>query len=178
MIEGKKVGLRPLESQDVWLLYRWFNDSRVLEDLGAEDMYFCVSMEEEKMVVESITHDHTKQFFIVQLLGSNTPIGIIGLAYINGWTASAELRLVIGEVEHWGMGYGEDAVQILLDNAFKVRNMHRVWLRVAAYNQKAIALYKKCGFVDEGRLRQDHFHKGQWQDALRMSILEEEFRGR
>jgi RimJ/RimL family protein N-acetyltransferase len=30
----------------------------------------------------------------------------------------------------------------------------------------------------EGRRRHDHFHKGRWRDALCMSILEDEFRGR
>ena len=41
MLEGKSVGLRLLETDDAWLLYRWFNDQRVLEDLGAEHLYFA-----------------------------------------------------------------------------------------------------------------------------------------
>ena len=33
MIRGGQVGLRPMVSEDSWLLYKWFNDQRVLENI-------------------------------------------------------------------------------------------------------------------------------------------------
>ncbi len=81
-------------------------------------------------------------------------------------------RVETGEIS------AEEAVRLLLDFAFNSRNMHRIWLRVAEYNRRAIRLYKRSGFVEEGRSRHDHYHKGKWQDALRMSILSSEWRSR
>lgn len=176
MIEGRQVGLRPLETQDVFPLLKWFNDQKVLEDLGAEHIYFCVSLEEEKLVVERMLRDLSSQWFMIVNLEDDKPIGIIGLANEDERNAAAELRIIVGEVDEWGKGKGEDAVRVLLRYAFDVRNLHRIWLRVADYNQRALRLYRKCGFVEEGRSRHDHFHKGQWRDAFRMSLLDSEWR--
>ncbi len=176
MLKGKRVGLRLLESTDSWLMYRWFNDQRVLEDLGAEHMFFATSMEEEAEFVVQMTRDHNSVWFIIEVMEGHEPIGVVGLANIDMRNASAELRIVIGEPSRWDMGFGGEAIGLLLDYGFGTRNLHRIWLRVAAYNKRAISCYRSCGFVDEGVYRQDHFHKGRWQDAHRMSVLEEEHR--
>ena len=176
MLEGKTVGLRPLETTDAWLLHKWFNDQRVLEDLGAEHLYFAVSLEEEGVVVQHMVNDECAVWFIVQTLNEKEPIGIIGLANLDRKIASAEIRIVIGEPSYWGKGIGAEAIDILLEHAFVVRNLHRIWLRVATYNERAISCYKRCGFTMEGRARHDHFHNGEWQDAFHMSILEDEYR--
>lgn len=176
MIEGEKVGLRPLETHDVYHLLKWFNDQRMLEDLGAEHIYFCVSLEEETLIVERMLRDLSSQWFIIVDLKGGEPIGIIGLANADDRNASAEMRIIIGEVDEWGKGKGEDALRTLLGYAFDSRNLHRVWLRVAVYNERALRLYRKCGFVEEGRSRHDHFHRGEWRDAYRMSMLDHEWR--
>lgn len=176
MLRGAKVGLRPLETPDVFSLLKWFNDQRVLEDLGAEHIYFCASLEEEKAMVDKMLQDGRSRYFIIMKLDGNKPIGVIGLTNIDLRNASSELRIIIGEVDEWGKGNGEDAVRILLRHAFDAMNLHRVWLRVAEYNERARRLYARCGFRDEGSLREDHFHKASWRSARIMSILESEWR--
>ncbi len=177
MLRGKRVGLRPLETQDVYSLLKWFNDQRVLEDLGAEHISFAVSLEEEKLILERMLRDVRAQWFVIVKLEDLEAIGIAGLANIDERGASAEMRMIIGEVKDWGKGLGEEALRVLLGFGFDSRNLHRIWLRVAEYNQRAIRLYKKCGFVEEGRFRHDHYHKGEWRDACWMSILDSEWRG-
>ena len=178
MIRGKLVGLRPLETEDVFVLFKWFNDERVLENLGPDNMFFATSLEEEKLAVDNMLRDGHAQYLIVHNLEDNLPVGIVGLANLDERNASAELRVVIGEVGAWDKGKGSDAIQVMLDHAFNVRNLHRVWLRVMEYNKRALRCYEKCGFAVEGRCRHDLYHEGAWRDALRMSILEDEFRGR
>lgn len=167
--------LRPLQSSDAWLLHRWFNDQRVLEDLGAERIDFCVSMDSEHKIVERIISDSDKRFFIIHDLVGGKDIGEIGLDKIDRRNANAELQVIIGEVEYWGKGYGQDAVRTLLAYAFNQLNLHRIYLRVVEYNSRGVECYKACGFRVDGRFRQDHFHKGAYRDALHMSILREEF---
>jgi RimJ/RimL family protein N-acetyltransferase len=35
-----------------------------------------------------------------------------------------------------------------------MRSLRRVWLEVHAENERAIRAYRACGFVEEGRLRE------------------------
>ncbi|HVO78144.1 MAG TPA: GNAT family protein [Methanomassiliicoccales archaeon] len=177
MLEGKLVGLKPLEQADAWLMHKWFNDQRVLEDLGG-DTYFAVSLEEENAFVQHMVNDDKAVWFIVTELKQKEQIGVIGLAAMDERSSSAELRIVIGEPKFWDKGYGSDAIGLVLREAFVARHLHRVWLRVVTYNERAISCYRKCGFTLEGTARHDHFHKGHWSDAHHMSILAGEYRGR
>lgn len=88
---------------------------------------------------------------------------------------NAECIIDIGEKECWGKGYGREALQLLLDYAFLELNLHRVSLRVFSFNEKAIRLYERLGFKDEGRSRQSLYRDGRWHDICHMGILQEEY---
>jgi RimJ/RimL family protein N-acetyltransferase len=53
--------------------------------------------------------------------------------------------------------------------------LHRVSVRVVAYNERAIQAYKKCGFRIEGREREAALVDGVWHDDVIMGVLESEY---
>jgi RimJ/RimL family protein N-acetyltransferase len=175
MLSGKRLGLRPLQTEDVWPLYKWFNDKRVTEDMGAQHTLFYVSLDEEKRAVEKKITSNSERDFIIQLLDGGAPIGLISLNKIDLRNGSAEMQLIIGESKEWGKGYGKEATRLLQDYAFNVLNMHRIHLRVPEYNKRAIACAKGSGFRKDGTFRDDHFHLGAFMSSHLMSILREEF---
>ncbi len=73
-----------------------------------------------------------------------------------------------------GRGYGAEAIRLVLAHAFDI-GLHRVSLRVLSGNIRAIACYRKCGFVEEGREREAAFVRGAWQDDVIMGLLDREF---
>ena len=50
-------------------------------------------------------------------------------------------------------------------------------LAVMSFNERAIACYKKVGFKEAGRLRDNYFLNGKYYDVVYMDILEDEFEG-
>lgn len=58
---------------------------------------------------------------------------------------------------------------------FEEMGLNRIGLGVWAYNDRAIATYRKIGFVDEGRRRQVVFHAGRFHDEVLMSLLRSEW---
>ncbi|MFD4673640.1 GNAT family N-acetyltransferase [Lentzea sp. NPDC058450] len=82
---------------------------------------------------------------------------------------SAGLRIAMWD--GFGRGYGTIALQHVLDHAFHERGLHRVDLEVYDFNERAIHLYKKLGFREEGRLRDALLWDGVFHDAIVMSIL-------
>ena len=87
----------------------------------------------------------------------------------------ARLGVMIGEKQYWSSGYGTDAMRAFLRFVFDEMNLHRVDLTVDADNQRAIACYRKCGFIEEVRLRQALYARGAHRDQLVMGILRDEF---
>ena len=64
------------------------------------------------------------------------------------------------EAEAWAAALADHAAAWVIDVAgrcvgsARTLGLHRVGLRVLAYNDRAIRCYKKCGFREEGRERQ------------------------
>ena len=85
------------------------------------------------------------------------------------------MGIVIGEKEYWSKGYGTDTVRALLRFAFEQMNLNRVELGTFDFNERAQACYRKCGFVEEGRRREDRFIDGRYHDLVIMGILRREW---
>lgn len=105
---------------------------------------------------------------------------IIGVAFLHSIDAQdkrARFAVGIYNKENWNKGYGKELTQTILKYAFGQLMLHKVDLRVLAYNKRAIACYEQCGFVQEGILRENAFINNEWHDDLIMSILCHEFQG-
>ncbi|KAM4067013.1 acetyltransferase (GNAT) domain-containing protein [Hirsutella rhossiliensis] len=75
-------------------------------------------------------------------------------------------------------GYGSEAIAWALDWAFGHAGLHRVGLCTAAFNARALGVYRALGFVDEGRQRQRIRSDGAWHDLVFLSVLEHEWEAR
>jgi RimJ/RimL family protein N-acetyltransferase len=70
---------------------------------------------------------------------------------VKGTTAeSALFRIVIGEKDTWGKGYGTEATRLVAAEAFESLGLSEIRLEVFAYNQRAIAAYTRVGFQVTG----------------------------
>jgi len=103
--------------------------------------------------------------------------GVCGLHTYRSIYRSYELRIIIHDPSTLGKGVGTEATALLCDYAFRRLNAHRVWLGVNADNLAAYKCYKRVGFVEEGRLRDELYVQGKYRDAIRMSVLEHEWHG-
>ena len=103
-------------------------------------------------------------------------IGTVRLHQRDPDNRRARYAIGIFDPTMWGKGLGTEATRLVLSHAFDVLGLHRVDLRVLAFNQRAIACYEKCGFVQEGVEREGALIGGEWHSDLMMSILEQEYR--
>lgn len=102
-------------------------------------------------------------------------IGICGLFGLDPTHRACELGITIGDKAYWGRGYGREAIGLLLDYAFRLLNVHRVYLRVHGRNERGIRTYRACGFVEEGRLRRHVWSNGAYDDLVFMGVLADEW---
>ncbi len=101
-------------------------------------------------------------------------IGHVGLRP-NDEEQCGSYRIGIVNPEYWGKGYGTEVTRLMLRYAFETLGLHRVRLRVTAYNHRARRCYEKCGFRVEGIERESFLVDGEWQDDVLMAILREEW---
>ena len=103
------------------------------------------------------------------------PIGNLGLHAIDETHGRATLGIAIGEKDHWGRGYGTDAIRQVLGYAFRELGLRRVDLHVDEDNVRGIRCYEKCGFVREGLLRGHRLRLGEPVNCVVMAVLREDW---
>jgi RimJ/RimL family protein N-acetyltransferase len=113
--------------------------------------------------------------FCVEALERKELLGHVALWSDDPRNRAATLAVIIGD-EHVGNGYGPEALRILIRYGFVEMGLHRIQLEVYAYNTRAIEVYRKLGFVEEGRRREVVLHDGDFHDEVVMAILEHEWR--
>ncbi|KAI0300402.1 acyl-CoA N-acyltransferase [Russula brevipes] len=74
-----------------------------------------------------------------------------------------------------GKGHWTEITRWLVNHAFRKLAAHRVTLKVHASNERALALYRRVGFVEEGRVKEYNWDDGKWFELVLMVILDKEW---
>ncbi|HYM16737.1 MAG TPA: GNAT family protein [Dehalococcoidia bacterium] len=170
MIEGILINLRPQEMGDVERNARWWADPEFKWLMGRR---YDVPLPAAEAAVREIAGRPVAfdQLWLAIETKDGAHIGNCGLFDVVPEDASANLGIGIGEQAYRSHGYGSDAVRTLVRFAFAEMNLNRVELDVFDYNERAIACYRKCGFVEEGRRRQARYARGVYHDTVVMAVL-------
>jgi RimJ/RimL family protein N-acetyltransferase len=172
MIRGESTNLRAVERSDAGQLHHWFNDPELMRFWGVPGA--TVSGAEIERQIEAWIEDERQMdrpaCFIIETL-DGAEVGIAILGRYEKTHASVEISLMIGERERWGQGLGSDALTSLADTCFDQWNLHRVSLRVEAFNERAQRLYERCGFQRDATLREASYFDGAYQDVVVYSLL-------
>jgi RimJ/RimL family protein N-acetyltransferase len=171
-LTGKRIYLRPLEMTDLQTFYYWFNNPELRQYV---QMPYPVSIEQEREFIDNAMKNTDPIVLAIVLKHADRLIGDIFMSPIDRVHRKASLGIAIGDTNSQSMGYGIEAMQLLIDYAFNTLNLHRLELSVYSFNVRAIKCYRKLGFKEEGRSREAFFGHGQYHDILQMGLLEGEW---
>lgn len=172
VLSGPRVVLRAVVEDDraARQAYGW--DSEIERCFGEERVSGSMTEDEaQEWYAESVrmVADPTCLPWMVEVDGV-----LVGVAFLHSLRPpDQKARYAVGffSVEHLGRGWGGEVTRLVLDHAFDVLGLHRVDLRVLAFNERAIRSYERSGFVVEGRERDSCRLDGVWHDDLIMGIL-------
>jgi RimJ/RimL family protein N-acetyltransferase len=169
---GPLVYLRPLELADAPTLAPLFNDPDVNRFLLR-----ChpMSVADEEEFIRRLSGRTDYLALGIALRDGDRLVGATGLHDLDARNRNAAFGISIGDKDSWGKGYGTDATRLMVRHAFFTLNLHRVWLYVYEYNERAQRVYERIGFKVEGRLRQHTFRDGRYWDTVVMGVLRQEW---
>jgi L-phenylalanine/L-methionine N-acetyltransferase len=151
-------------------------DCETLHQLFAEPeiMYWTVELPftSERQLYQRIAHQPEGHYTLVACAGYNV-IGSLDLVISSNLRMRhvARISSVAVHPSYQGKGVGSALVKAALNLADNWLNLHRLELVVYTDNEAAIALYRKFGFVVEGRLSQMAFRAGRYVDVHIMGRL-------
>lgn len=175
LLQDEMICLRETEAADLDRLAEWWNDpqwavfqQRVIKPRPAAEV---ITMMEGWSQNKPFAGDTGFSIF------ERSSGDLIGHAVLFGATLpqrSAEIALMLTG-DRVGQGLGTRATKLMLRYGFEEMGLHRIGLKVAAFNARAIRAYEKAGFIHEGRERDVYFHAGAFHDQILMSVLETDY---
>lgn len=174
LLVGDLVRLRGTRDDDLPTLARWMMDPQIRSTQSNVVLPLSEAATRE-LIAGWSKNDGPDVGFSIETLDSDRLVGHAGLF---GGSVKDRHRTVGIYIGHpfLDQGYGTDAMRLVVRFGFRELGLHRIDLTVLAFNARAIAAYRKVGFVEEGRAREAVFHDGHWYDEVSMAILASEWR--
>jgi RimJ/RimL family protein N-acetyltransferase len=148
---GKLAELRRHQVADVDSFMRWYmdpdiatllrHDLRPLTATQARGYFMSIVLPASAAGTAWAIHDRE----------SGNLIGTTAITQIDFDRASCLFRIVIGEKQAWGHGFGTDATHLVAAEVFDSLGLERLKLEVFDHNPRARRSYEKVGFVETGR---------------------------
>ena len=171
VLTGPRITLRDATPQDSAARFALGNVPEIQAMFGADPSQVRPITDEAAVAwVQSVANDPHAWILAVD----GEVLGSIRLHSINHADKRANIAIGILNTAELGKGLGSEAMRVLACYAFDTLGLHRLTSRVLAFNERAIAAYKKVGFVEEGRERESALIGQNWQDDLIMGLLSQD----
>lgn len=162
--------IRPCQPDDAEALLA------LLHRLDSETQFMMVepgerttTVDEQRQKLEQLAISEDECVFLA--MEDNLAVGYVQGSRLPFQRARHTLYLVIGVARsHWGRGLGRKLLAAI-ETWAAAAGVTRLELTVMTTNERAVALYQRCGFEVEGRRRHAMFIDGAYIDELHMAKL-------
>ncbi len=113
----------------------------------------------------------------IETLRDGVLVGSLSTAQADPHAGRFSYGVGIGQ-QYQRNGYANDAIGILLTFMFGERRYHKCEVGIYGFNEASLALHRKLGFQQEGRLREHEFFGGHYHDLVMMGVTAGEFADR
>lgn len=133
-----------------------------------------VSQESQMAWFKSVSTSRTSRRYVARLTSDDSFVGVFRVDRIDYWNRNAFVGADIVEGLRC-QGFATEIFRYFFGYFFDQCGFQRLALVTMEDNLPAINLYKKLGFIEEGRQRKAVFRNGKFVDLIEFSILAEEW---
>lgn len=154
VIETERLVLRPPRMDDAESVFAYARDEEVTRYMMWRPHRSIEETLEYLRGATAFPEDGSHLLWAVTLRGDDTLRGMIALRPKGH---KADVGYVLAR-PFWGRGYMTEALRAVLEFAFTLPGMYRVWGVCDADNDASARVMEKAGMVFEGTLRRDTIH--------------------
>lgn len=144
-IEGDRIRLRLLTREDLITTLSWRNQDEIRKWFFHSDL---IDFSQHLKWFESYAEKDDDLIFIIEDKDcANKPVGQVAIYHIDWKRLCCEFgRLMIGEPSVRGKGLAKESTFLVSQLAIEQLGLREIYLEVYADNERAVELYRKCGF--------------------------------
>lgn len=168
--EHNKLTVRHLKEADAALLVKWLSDPQVLTYYEGRDRPHDLALVKEHFY----NGDESNVRCIIQYEGQD-------IGYIQYYPITDEERTeygyddftgtifgmdqFIGETDFWNRGIGTELITSMVRYLIIHAGAEKVVMDPQAWNERALRVYEKAGFVQKKYLQRHEWHEGEYRDC-------------
>ncbi|MBN2347947.1 MAG: GNAT family N-acetyltransferase [Bacteroidales bacterium] len=170
----ERIQLRALEPEDLDLLYKWENDTRIwtVSNTIAPFSRFVIKKYLENSHLD-IYQTRQLRLMIDLYLSADKPvtIGAIDLFDFDPFHNRAGVGILIAEYEYQGKGYASLALNELIEYAFSLLHLHQLYCNVLTDNKTSLKLFINHGFRKVGIKKEWIKTTGTYKDEYTLQLI-------
>lgn len=172
-LTGERLSLRAVEPEDLEILYEMENDPQSWDISNFSVPYSKYTL---RQYIENsqcdMFADRQLRLMIVRR-EDRTVVGTIDITDFVPMHARGEVGIAVRHA-YQGHGYAREALMLMCDYAFGFLFLKQLTAHIGADNEASLRLFRSCGFVECGRLKEWWCLKGTYQDVLLLQRLRED----
>jgi len=170
-INDGSLYLRKVKKNDAKFYYTSLNEKNLITYLSLGPI---ATVEVSKSLIRKYLRfwDNYAQYnYVIEIRKSSVKrIGSVNLWNLNWRHSRGEIGIWIIP-SCWNKGYGEKSLKLIKNIGFFHLKLNRLEAHIALENENSTHLFKKCGFRQEGILKQYLNFHGIFNDALVLACL-------
>lgn len=135
---SERLKLREVTKNDVGIFYAWWNDGRLMKDVGFPN---GLDLSHEKVLKTIEAHIKNKTLYVIETLHDLKAIGEMSFKKEDG----IRIGLKIADINAQGKGYGKEALILFVKHLFNLYQGKDIFIDTLATNNRAIQLYQSIG---------------------------------
>jgi diamine N-acetyltransferase len=169
-LKGEHIYLRAVEPEDLEFIHAIENDESIWELSNTLVPYSKFLI---KQYLEQSQRDifEVKQLRLVISSYENEALGMIDLFDFDFKNARAGVGILVRDHENRQMGYGREALQLLINYSFNHLDLHQLYCNISEGNQASIKLFEGQGFVKIGLKKDWNYVNGSFKNEYMFQLL-------
>jgi diamine N-acetyltransferase len=165
-----KITLRPIEPDDIELLYHWENNMEIWNVSNTRTPFSKYILAE--YIKESAKDIYeTKQLRLIIQNEISEPVGAVDLFDFEPYHMRAGIGILIHSSENRNNGYGFDALNAVFGYAVEVLGLKQLYANITFKNEVSIHLFEKAGFIQTGIKKNWLKTPKGWEDEVFMQKM-------
>lgn len=165
-----QISIRKFNENDIHNKIKWINDAK-----NNRFLHYDLPLVYEKTILWFNNNKDRQDRYDAVIEVDNIPVGLIGLLSIDSKNKKAEFYITLGEEMYCGKGVAKKASNLLLEYAFNILQLNKVYLYTEIENIGAQKLFEKVGFKKEGTLKEDLIYNERKVDRYFYGITKQEY---
>jgi len=171
LLENKYIKLRAVEPEDLDILYKWENDTRLWLHGNSLNPYSKQTLRQYIADTQSQDIYQSKQLrLMVDMKAENKTIGTVDLYDLDVRNMRAGIGILIDE-NYRENDFAYQSLEIVKTYAFSFLRLHQLYAHILVNNKASIGLFEKSGFVNNGTLKHWICTENSYTDAYIYQII-------